>query len=67
MSTNTNVNINGFVFNCIGDLISKPENTSLELLEKTLETLHSQGERIKASRIQHAMNVIYFNQPQQGI
>ncbi|MBY7854404.1 hypothetical protein KW429_11910 [Vibrio fluvialis] len=50
--------INGFVFNAIGDLINEPQEPSLELLKETLETLYKQQQYISASRIQHRINVI---------
>ena len=51
----TALEINGFTFNWVGDLIGKPETVTRELLETTLTALHKQGEHIKASRIQHSL------------
>lgn len=53
--------INGFVFNVIGDLIAEPENPSLELLEETLKELYKQQQYISASRIHHRINTITMN------
>ncbi len=50
--------IKGFVFNEIGDLIAQPEDPSLELLKTTLDLLYKQQSYIRASRIQHLINVI---------
>ncbi|ENI4487313.1 hypothetical protein ABXZ88_003185 [Vibrio fluvialis] len=50
--------INGFVFNAIGDLINEPQEPSLELLKETLGILYKQRQYISASRIQHRINVI---------
>ena len=51
-------NINGFVFNQIGQLLKEPKNASLELLQKTWNDLIVKKEYIKASRIQHRINLI---------
>lgn len=51
-------NINGFVFNAIGELIGQPEHISIELLNDTLKVLYKQQEYIKASRIQGLINTL---------
>lgn len=48
-------NVNGFIFNDIGDLIGQPENPSLELLRETHRQLMKDCEFIRASRIGHLL------------
>lgn len=48
--------INGFVFNYVGELVSHPENASLEILLSTEKELQKQQEYIKASRLRHLIN-----------
>jgi hypothetical protein len=47
--------INGFVFNGLGDIIDTPKDPSLSVMRDTIDTLHQQGEHIKASRINRLM------------
>lgn len=49
--------INGFVFNDIGDLIRVPETYSKDLLIETYNKLISDREYIRASRINHLINI----------
>ena len=49
--------INGFVFNDIGDLIRFPETYSKDLLIETYNKLISDAEYIRASRINHLINI----------
>ncbi|HAS6026877.1 MULTISPECIES: hypothetical protein [Vibrio] len=53
-----NDEVNGFIFNSIGDLLEEPENPSLELLVATRDLLLQKESYIRASRIQHRINVI---------
>lgn len=53
-------NINGFMFNDIGDLISKPIKYDLVLLTNTYIKLISDREYISASRIQYLINQYGF-------
>lgn len=48
-----NMQINGFVFNSLGDLIAEPKNPTMEILKKSMKELNSKGETIKASYIKH--------------
>ncbi|EHD1697928.1 hypothetical protein M2G93_19285 [Vibrio vulnificus] len=50
--------VNGFVFNSIGDLLEEPENPSLELLVATRDLLLQTKSYIRAARIQHRINAI---------
>ena len=49
--------INGFMFNDIGDLISKPENYTRDILIETYDRLIKNAEYIRASRINHLINI----------
>ena len=49
--------INGFMFNDIGDLISKPENYTRDILIETYDRLIENAEYIRASRINHLINI----------
>jgi len=55
-----------FKFNQIGDLISYPEDTSLAHLHKIHDDLIKQREYIKASRIQHLINVRLMEKQNEG-
>jgi len=48
-------NVNGFIFNDIGDLIEQPEAPSIDLLHETRRQLVQEGEFISASRIDHLL------------
>lgn len=45
--------VNGFVFDAFGALLSYPEDATLDLLEATKAKLESMGEHISASRVGH--------------
>lgn len=49
--------INGFVFNNIGDLVRSPEIYTKDLLIETYNKLISDREYIRASRINHLINI----------
>lgn len=49
--------INGFMFNDIGDLISKPETYTKCILIETYDKLIKDAEYIRASRINHLINI----------
>lgn len=51
LSTKSAKDVNGFVFNLIGELISKPEQPSLQLLQDTADTLTAMNEHISSSRV----------------
>ncbi len=54
--------INGFEFSIIGELVNEPEQPTMELLEDTLNQLLAKRQFISASRIQHRINTILFEQ-----
>ncbi|MPX98256.1 hypothetical protein EHW61_16650 [Salinivibrio sp. VYel6] len=49
--------VNGFIFNGLGELLEKPERPTREMLHDTLDKLYEQREYIKASRIQQLLTV----------
>lgn len=54
--------INGFTFNAIGDLVSKPSAPSKDVLESTLAELYKSKRYICASRVEHRLNVLIHQQ-----
>ena len=44
--------VNGFVFNCVGELIVKPTHYGFDLLNDTLNELYRMNENISASRVE---------------
>lgn len=50
-------NVNGFIFNAIGDLIMTPIRYDMSSLDSTLYQLYKAGDNIKASRIEHLKNI----------
>lgn len=50
-------NINGFIFNSLGELVNTPIYYDMASLESTLYQLYGAGENIKASRIEHLKNI----------
>lgn len=51
------INVNGFFFNSIGDLICTPVRYGMSTLVATRDQLTKEGDHIKASRIQHLINI----------
>lgn len=54
--------LNGFVFNGVGDLISSPEAPSKLTLNATLQTLFQRNEYIKASRVALLLSNMELNE-----
>lgn len=54
--------LNGFVFNGVGDLISSPEAPSKLTLKATLQILYQRNEYIKASRVAWLLSNIELNE-----
>jgi len=51
-------NVNGFVFNSIGELIDTPPTYDAGTLQATHTALISDGEYISASRVTHLINAL---------
>lgn len=49
--------IHGFTFNLIGDLVATPKHYTLQQLKELHEKLIEEREYIRASRINHLINV----------
>lgn len=48
--------VNGFIFNGLGDLVDRPEDPTLSQIKEAMDILHGNGDYVEAGKIIRLVN-----------